>query len=172
MCILQPRLLLLVWGAVAVSTLAPQPAEAQGSPYATASQEYGGAASTGSGASGANGLSQVLTATGVPNRAGRLQWPVGLRVVGGPVGKELRQRIEALLQYGAWQTMNGPVSAHVTQEWERSVRSLRNVLRRDREERFSLALTSYEDAERFLDKLDHARKLLEPDRQPVGQKDR
>jgi hypothetical protein len=44
MCILQPRLLLLAWGVVAVSTLAPQLAVAQGSPHAVDSQEYGGAA--------------------------------------------------------------------------------------------------------------------------------
>ena len=173
MCILQPRLLLLVWGVVAVSTLAPQLAVAQGSPYAIDSQEYGGAAGAGpETSSGANSYSRVLTAAGVPNQAGRLQWPVGLRVVGGPVSDELRQQIEALLQYGAWQTQTGPVSAHVTQELTRSVRALRKLLRRDREERLSLALTSYEDAERFLDKLDHARKLFEANPRPPGEKDR
>src|SRR5262249_45254626 len=34
------------------------------------------------------------------------------------------------------------------------------VLLRDRERRFSLPLTLYEDAERFLARLDHAQKLL------------
>jgi hypothetical protein len=173
MCILRPRLLLLVWGVVAMSTLAPQLAVAQGSPYAVDSQEYGGAAGTDSAtSSGANSFSQVLTAAGVPNQAGRLQWPVGLRVVGGPESDKLRQQIEALLQYGAWQTLTGRVSAHVTQELTRSVRALRKLLRRDREERFNLALISYEDAEHFLDKLDHARKLFEANPQPPGEKDR
>jgi hypothetical protein len=103
----------------------------------------------------------VLTAAGVPNDGGRLQWPVGLRVVGGPGGDERRRQVEALLQYGAEQTRSGPVSQHLTGELARAVDALRQLLRRDREERFSLALTSYEEADRFLAKLDHARKLLE-----------
>jgi hypothetical protein len=107
-------------------------------------------------------------AAGVPNDGGRPRWPVGLRVVGGPAGDDLRQQIEALLQYGAEQTHAGPVSPHLTQELAGSVGGLRRLLRHDREERFSLALTTYEDAERFLAKLDHARKLLEPDPESSG----
>jgi hypothetical protein len=173
MCIRQPRLLLLAWGAMAALALAPQLAAAQDGQYPADSPAYGGASGTGSETpSGGNSLNQVLTAAGVPNNGGRLLWPIGLRVVGGPVGGELRDQIDALFQYGAWQTMTGPVSPHLTQELARSVDALRRLLRRDREERFSLALTSYEDAERFLAKLDHARKLLEADPQPPRGKDR
>ena len=142
-----------------------------GGMYGAGSQGYGGDSGAGSETSAeAKGLSRVLTAAGVPNDGGRLQWPVGLRVVGGPAGDELRRQIDSLLQYGAGQTQAGPVSANLTQELARSVETLRELLRRDREERFSLALTAYDEAERFLVKLDHARKMLEAGRGAAGGK--
>jgi hypothetical protein len=95
---------------------------------------------------------------------------VGLRVVGGPAGDDLRRQIDALFQYGAGQTQTGSVSAHLTQELARSVEALRQLLLRDRDERWSLALTTYEEAEGFLAKLDHARKLLEAGREAAGGK--
>jgi hypothetical protein len=140
---------------------------AQGGQYGAGSPENGPdsgarAEATAKGKS----LSLVLTAAGVPNDGGRPQWPLGLRVVGGPAGDDLRQQIDALLQYGAEQTQAGPVSPHLVQELARSVGALRKLILRDREERFGLALTTYEDAERFLAKLDHARKLLEASPEP------
>jgi hypothetical protein len=140
---------------------------AQGGQYGAASSmngDYSGAYSTMS--SEAKSLSRVLTAAGVPNQVGRLNWPLGLRVVGGPAGDELRQQVDALFQYGAEQTRAGPVSTHLTRELARSVDVLRNLLLRHRQERYSLARTTYEDAERFLARLDHARKLFEADPEP------
>jgi hypothetical protein len=142
--------------------------------YGAQGGQYGAASSMNRGAGGAyatmstdaKSLSRVLTAAGVPNQVGRLNWPLGLRVVGGPAGDELRQQVSALFQYAAEQTRSGPVSTHLTQELARSVDALRRLLRRHREERYSLARTTYEDAERFLAKLDHARKLFEADPEP------
>jgi hypothetical protein len=146
---------------------------AQGGQYGAASPEYGPDSGARSEAlAKGKSLSAVLTAAGVPNDGGRLQWPLGLRVVGGPAGGELRQQIGSLFEYGAQQTQAGPVSPHLVQELARSVGALRKLLLRDREERFSLALTTYEDAERFLAKLDHARKLLEASPEQSGEKDR
>ena len=142
---------------------------AQGGLYGAGSPESGGSSGAGSEtASQGKSFSRVLTAAGVPTDGGGLQWPAGLRVVGGPVGDELRRQIDALIQYGAEQTQAGPVSSHLTRELARSVDALRKLLLRDRDERFSLALTTYEDAERFLAKLDHARELLEADPEPTG----
>jgi hypothetical protein len=140
---------------------------AQGGQYGAASSTnggYGGANATMS--SDANSLGRVLTAAGVPNNAGRLNWPLGLRVVGGPAGGELRRQIDALFQYGAEQTRSGPVSTHLTRELALSVDAFRQLLLRHREERYSLARTTYEDAELFLARLDHARELFEPDPEP------
>jgi hypothetical protein len=143
----------------------------QGGQYGDDPYGYGGYSGASSETSlGGSSVGRVLTAAGVPNDGGRLRWPLGLRVVAGPEAGELRRQIEALFQYGAEQTQAGPVSPHLVQELARSVGALRDLVRRDREERYSLALTTYEDAERFLEKLDHARKLLEADPQPAGGK--
>jgi hypothetical protein len=106
-------------------------------------------------------LSQALAASGLPNEGGRLQWPVGLRAVGGPAADELREQIEALLKQEAGQAQSGPVNPQVAKDLARAVDALRKLLLRDRDERFSLTPTSYEDAERFLAKLGRAQKVLE-----------
>jgi hypothetical protein len=121
-------------------------------------------------ASEAKSLSQVLTAGGVPNDGGRLRWPLGLRALGGPAGDELRQQIDALFQLEAEQTQAGPVNPHLAQELARSLGELRKLLLRDRDERASLAATSYEDAEHFLAKLDHAQKVFEAGLESPGGK--
>jgi plastocyanin len=113
-------------------------------------------------------LDRLLTASGVPNDGSQLQWPRGLRVVGGPAAEELRRQIDALLQEAAAQAHTGPVNPHLTKELGRSVDALRKVLRRDRQERFSLPLTTYEDAEHFLARLDHVRELLGQGLEPSG----
>jgi plastocyanin len=113
-------------------------------------------------------LSEVLTASGVPTSGGQLRWPGALRAVAG--ADELRQQIDALLEEAAAQNQTGPANPHLAQELARSVAALRKALLRDREERFSLTLASYEDAERFLNKLDHARRLLAAGLEPTAGK--
>jgi hypothetical protein len=115
-------------------------------------------------------LSQTLAASGVPNDGGRLQWPVGLRAVGGPAADELRQQIEALLKQEVGQAQSGPVNPQVAKDLARAVDALRKILLRDRDERFSLTPASYEDAERFLAKLGRAQQLLAEGREPSGGK--
>lgn len=113
-------------------------------------------------------LSRILTASGVPNDGGQLRWPVGLRVVGGTAADQLRAQIEALFQLGAQQAQSGATNPHLVRELARSVDALRKLLLRDRDERFSLARTTYDDAERFLVKLDHAQRLLRAGLEPAG----
>jgi hypothetical protein len=105
-------------------------------------------------------LSRVLTAIGVPNDGGRLLWPLGLRALRGGATDEMRRQIDALFQAEAEQTQTGPVNPQLAKELARSLDALRTFLRRDREERFSLPLTLYEDAESFLARLDQAQKRL------------
>jgi plastocyanin len=144
---------------------------AQGGMQGPGYQGYGGATvGPSEAASEAMSLSEVLAASGVPNDGGRLRWPVGLRVVGGPAADKLRQQVETLFQQEAGQAQTGPVNPHLAQEAARSVDALRQLLLRDREERFSVALTTYEDAEHFLVKLEHAQKVLEAGLEPPGGK--
>jgi plastocyanin len=106
-------------------------------------------------------LSRVLTASGVPNVGGQLIWPVGLRILRGGATDGIRRQIDALFQLEAEQAQAGAVNPNLAQELARSLDALSKFLRRDREERFSLPLTLYEDAELFLAKLDRAQKLFE-----------
>ncbi len=113
-------------------------------------------------------LDRVLTASGVPNDNGSLRWPLGLRVVGGSAADDLRQQVQALFQLAAQQAQAGSIDPALAQELARSVDRLRRLLLRDRDERFSLALTSYEESEHFLAKLDHAQKVLRAGLEPSG----
>jgi hypothetical protein len=81
---------------------------------------------------------------------------VALRVLPSQDAQALRARIDALLQTAAL----GRPSAEVVQELTRSTDDLRKLLRQNRQERGDLAAASYEDAERFLDKLGGAGRLL------------
>ena len=133
----------------------------QGGTYGTGNPEDGGDDRTRAETpSEDKSLGRVLTATGVPNDGGRLLWPVGLRVLRGGATDEMRRQIEALLHLEAVQAQTGPVNPNLARELADSIDVLRAVLLRDRERRFSLPLTLYEDAERFLARLDHAQKLL------------
>jgi plastocyanin len=105
-------------------------------------------------------ISRILSAVGLPNDRGRLNWPVGLRILPNPRTPDLRQQIDALLEEAAEQSSAEPVNARLNQELVLAVDSLRKLLLQDREERFSLPATTYENAEAFLTKLKHAQELL------------
>jgi plastocyanin len=141
---------------------------AQGAEYQQDGSGYGAPAMP---SSEEKSVSQILTATGLPND-GRLQWPVGLRVVGGGAADELREQIDALLREEAGQARVGPANANFVEELGRAVKELRGLFVRERDERGSLPLTTYEDAERFLGKLDHAQKMLAAGLEPAGEKAR
>jgi plastocyanin len=103
-------------------------------------------------------VGRLLAASGVPNDWGRPRWPLGLRLLAET--DELR-RIDALLWLGAKQAEAGPAGPQITRELARAVEALRRRLLRDRQERYSLPATSYEECAGFLDRLDAARLVLE-----------
>jgi hypothetical protein len=109
-------------------------------------------------------VSKLLTASGVPNDQGRIRWPLGLQVVGGPDSghevDELREQIGELFQEAAKQAANGPANPKLLPEITRAVKRLRRLLIRDREERFALSADTYDEAERFLNQLDDAEAVL------------
>jgi hypothetical protein len=105
-------------------------------------------------------MSRLLKASGLPNDNGRLDWPIGLQVLAGPNTDQLRERIDALWNEAAKQAAGGPANANRTQEMHQAVDKLRRQLLKDKRERFALPLAVYQEAERFLDKLDRAEQAL------------
>jgi hypothetical protein len=108
--------------------------------------------------------SKVLTASGVANDHGRLHWPLGLQILGGPESghqaDELRGQLSALFQQAAEQVAKGPADAKLLQEITRAVERLRNLLTRDRQERGRLPRAVYDEAQRFLNQLEDAEAVL------------
>jgi hypothetical protein len=114
-----------------------------------------------------NDVRSLLTASGVPTAEGQLVWPLALRVLPDSEAAPLRGQIDALLQTAATQAARGRPNADVVKELGRATGQLRKQLLRHQEERGGLAQTSYEDAERFLDRLDGARTLLRVELAPA-----
>jgi hypothetical protein len=102
-------------------------------------------------------LEIILKASGVPNRNGHLAWPSVFRVL--PTDG-LVQQVEAELQVAAEQVIAGGANPLLLNDIQLNVEALYQVLRADREYRFSMPLAVYEDAERFLQKLHRAPQVL------------
>jgi hypothetical protein len=107
-------------------------------------------------------LSSLLTASGVPNKQGRLLWPMGLRILAAPEAGEMRERIDALFQEAASQAAGGPVSSALIQETNQALEKFRKLLLKDKAERLGMPLAVYNESERFLNRLQNAAQLLEP----------
>ncbi|MFL5335823.1 MAG: hypothetical protein ACJ8H8_22245 [Geminicoccaceae bacterium] len=126
---------------------------------AWAQQDGGGSPSAGasSGGGSARALELILKASGVPNQNGQVAWPQAFRLLGA---ESLTQQLEAQLQLAVEQVTAGGVNPLLLEEIRLSVKALRQVLRADKEQRFSLTTAVYEDAERFLQKLKRTPKIL------------
>lgn len=109
-------------------------------------------------------LSKALTASGVANDNGRLRWPVGLQILGGPEtaqqADELRRQLGVLFQEAAGQAAKGPAGPKVLKDITRAVARLRDLLTQDQEERGLLPETVYDEAQRFLNQLEDAKAVL------------
>jgi hypothetical protein len=105
-------------------------------------------------------VATLLAASGVPTDEGRPVWPLALRVLPGKEPGALRGQIDALLQEAAMQAGRSRPNTAVFDELVRATEDLRKLLLRHRQERGGLAQASYEQADRFLDKLAGAQKLL------------
>jgi hypothetical protein len=105
-------------------------------------------------------LSAVLRASGVANDLGEVRWPIGLQILGGQGVDELRDQIDAMFQVAAAQSMSGPVNPELAQEMGRAVRKLRQLLLKDKTERFGMPRYVYDEAERFLNKMERAERIL------------
>ena len=114
-------------------------------------------------------MSRLLTASGVPNDKGRLRWPVGLRVLAAPGADELRDQLDAIFQEAAYQAANGPVNAALAFEARQAVAKFRRLLLKDKTERFGLAQGVYDEAERFLAKLERSEQVMRAGLNAPGQ---
>ena len=105
-------------------------------------------------------LSSVLQASGVPQDAGQIRWPVGLLALAAPDVDKLRAQIEGVFRQAASQASQGTVDAHLSHECVRAVAALRHALRKDQDERFAMPLSVYDESERFLNRLERAEHVL------------
>jgi hypothetical protein len=139
---------------VAAVFLMAEPARAQ---YQGGGRGASPSARASSGGGSARALEVILKASGVPNRNGRVAWPLGLRLL--RTGS-LRQQLEAQLQLAVEQVTGGGANPLLLDEIQRNVEILRKILRADKAGRFSLLLAEYEEAEGFLQKLKRAPQIL------------
>jgi hypothetical protein len=109
---------------------------------------------------GLNAVEKILTASGVPNDGGRLQWPLGLRLLGSPDSDRLRRKAEALFQVAAIQGQSGQINPRFTQEIVQTVEELRRQFQVVND-RITLARTTSEEAELFLNRLKTGSQVLE-----------
>lgn len=107
-----------------------------------------------------DGLSRVLTATGVPFDNGRLRWPQGLTILAAPGADQLREQIGALFQVAMTQPVGAAGNAEIAQEMSKAVSKLRRMLLKDKAERHAMPLALYEESERFLNRLSRAEQIV------------
>ena len=100
-------------------------------------------AAASSGSASARALEVILKASGVPNQNGQVAWPLAFRLLRGDA---LMQQLEGQLQLAVEQVTAGGVNPLLLDEIRLNVKALRQVLRADKERRFSLPEAVYEDA--------------------------
>ncbi len=123
----------------------------------TAGGGYSAGTASSSGGSPARALEVILNASGVPSQNGRLTWPLGFRLLRTD---SQRMQLEGQLHLAAEQITAGGVNPQLLDEIRRNVEALRQLLLSDKERRFSLPQAAYDDAERFLQKLQRAPQIL------------
>jgi plastocyanin len=106
-------------------------------------------------------LSRLLAASGVPSDSGKVRWPHGLQILAASGSDELREQIDSLFQVAATQAASGAMSERLGQELGRSVKTLRGLLLKDKQDRFCMPLVMYTESERFLDRLERGAQSLQ-----------
>jgi plastocyanin len=105
-------------------------------------------------------LARILTAAGIANEDGRVNWPLGLQILPAPGSDERRQQIEALLAIAALQAMHGQADSRVLDQITNTTQELRQLLKKDHRDRFSMPEKCYEEAEQFLGQLLKSTRIL------------
>lgn len=105
----------------------------------------------GSGQPGTGETAPIASATlfGLPAEKGRLQWPLGLRILPTNESKALREQLELVLYFVATQAAEGKVNRVFIDFGLEAVRDLRRLLRPRESTMHDL---TYTEAMRFLDR--------------------
>jgi hypothetical protein len=114
-------------------------------------------------------LAKAITATGVFNKDGKVEWPLGLRILPGDDVDRLRIQLSAMFQVLGAQMVQGAVNPQLLGEINETVDRLAVLLVVDRDTRRSLTSTNlYEESARFLGKMREATRIAVAV-QPAGQ---
>jgi hypothetical protein len=91
----------------------------------------------------------AATLFGLPAEQGRLQWPLGLRILPSDEAKPLREQLELVLYFVATQAAEGKANRVLLDFGLEAVRDLRRLLR---PRQSALHAVTYAEAMRFLDR--------------------
>ena len=105
-------------------------------------------------------LTKAVAATGLFNKEGKIEWPLGLRVLPGEEVARRRSQLGAMFQVLAGQMVQGTVNPSLLVEINQAVDRLAVLLNLDRQTRQSLTSANlYEDSSRFLTKMREATRI-------------
>jgi hypothetical protein len=102
-----------------------------------------------------SGRDPILSALGLANKNGHLDWPLGLIALPGEQSKHLREQIESVILVGA---TNKTINSFLVEDARLGLDRLQSQIESNR---LSMTRGTYKDAQEFLGQLDHALKLLE-----------
>jgi hypothetical protein len=103
-----------------------------------------------------SGQNSVLTAMGLPNRNGHLDWPLALVALPGEQSRRLRQQVEAAVLVSA--NAKPGANPRIVDEAKSALERLQSLTESNR---LSMTPGTFRDAEEFLGQIDHALRLSE-----------
>lgn len=104
-------------------------------------------------------LARIMTAAGVPNEEGQVEWPLGLRTFRTTKeNTEQQGKIEAVLWQAAAQKSHGKVDVASLKDARDAVGTLRDMLG---QREAALQIPTYREASKFLDSLQRAIAMFE-----------
>jgi hypothetical protein len=105
-------------------------------------------------------LAKAIAATGIFNKDGKIEWPLGLRVLPGGEVDRLRTQLSAMFEVLAVQMVQGTVNPLLLVEINQAVDRLAVLLQLDRTTRRSLTGQNlYDESSRFLAKMREATRI-------------
>jgi hypothetical protein len=122
-----------------------------GNSYGSSPMNSGAQGARGNGAPETDQAAPIAPATlfGLPAEHGRVQWPLGLRLLPANEAQPLRDQLELSLYFVATQAAEGQVNRAFIDSGLEAVRDVRQLLR---PRQWAMADTTYTEATRFLER--------------------